>query len=537
MVGNSLGGMPMKRLLAASVLVAGLAGTVVAAEFQTVGAMGMGGAGVARDMGAYAPYWNPAGLAFAKKSFSTTIGGGAGLRVSEGLADNVDRLAKFTDGTPSALDNLKNLNTAVADAQKLGDMVNLLTVLKDVSVQKGTLSLNMDLAAGFQVKQFGVGVFMLSEGFGRVLGDYDPTTMALRNILPANAAGAITATDLVGLAGTPAIPETFFDTAQRAQLNTALTNAGIVNATDRTNIINALGNSLANPANANLPRLSAAQAADTVSSILAPAIAAAGANPTNNLNNNQTAIMVKNVLFTEIPISYGHSLDLGTLGKLGIGGSFKVVNGRVYQTRIRLTENGQSVDSKEIVDGFKDNYEQSTNVTVDLGAQWYYSDWLTLGLVAKNLTSPAFKSPELKDQKGRFVDQNGTIGVHVREADVKLKPQARLGLALTPASWVTLAADVDLTENETILQGLDYKSRHFGGGLELSPVTWFKLRGGMYRNLADSEIGPVATAGLTLGIPWVLLEVDGAYGLKEAKYKNSNYPRESRVQAQLVVQF
>ena len=161
----------MKRLLAVAALISGFAGTSLAAEFQTIGTMGMGGAGVARDMGAYASYWNPAGLAFATKTFSTTVGVGAGLRVSEGLADNVDRLSKFTEGNPSALDSLKNLDTGSTNAQKMGEIVNLLTVLKDVSVQKGTLSLNMDAGAGFQMKQFGLGLFVLSEGFGRVLGD------------------------------------------------------------------------------------------------------------------------------------------------------------------------------------------------------------------------------------------------------------------------------------------------------------------------------------------------------------------------------
>ena len=39
-----------------------------AAEFQPLGTLGMGGAGVARNQGAYASYWNPAGLAFEEKT-------------------------------------------------------------------------------------------------------------------------------------------------------------------------------------------------------------------------------------------------------------------------------------------------------------------------------------------------------------------------------------------------------------------------------------------------------------------------------------
>lgn len=522
----------MKRILAAAALTAGLSGTVLAAEFQTIGTMGMGGAGVARDMGAYAPYWNPAGLAFAPKAFSTTIGAGVGARVSDGLADNVDRLSKFTEGNPSTFDNLTNLNTTATNPTVVGDIVNLLTVVKDIEAQKGTLSANVDAAVGFQVKHFGTGLFMLSEGYGKI------GTIDLVNVLPESSAGtAIISNDMVTFAGVGNAAQSFFSPAQVTQLQTTLTGLGITGAA-QTEVINAFGNSLSTNKNPNLPGLTPEQAVDTFTNTVAPAFAAAAANPAQNINNNNTAVMVKNVLFSEIPISYGHAIDMGAFGKLGLGASVKVVNGRVYQTRIRLIEDGQSVTSKDIVDGLKDNYVQSTNVTFDLGTQWKYSNWLAVGVVAKNLTSPTFKSPELKDQKGRLVLPDGTFTLTpYHEADVKLKPQARLGVALTPLSWLTIAGDIDLTENETVLQGLDYKNRHLGGGLELSPFTWFKIRGGMYKNLANSEVGSVATAGLTFGFPAVLFEVDGAYSLDTTRYDNESYPKESRVQAQLVMQF
>lgn len=526
----------MKRLVAMTALIACWAGTGLAADFQMIGAMGMGGSGVARDMGAYATYWNPAGLAFAKKTYSTTMGIGAGARISEGLADNVDRLSKFTEGSPSILDSLENLNIS-ADPQKTGQIVNLLEVIKDISVTKGTLSLSLDLGAGFQYKQFGLGVFMLSEGFGRVLGDVDPVTGQIRNILPASGGNALTSADLVTLSGTSSPTQTFFNRQQVAQISTALGNAGISSTAQQTNVINAIGTSLASPANASIRPISADQATDSVVNVLAPALAVSAANPGNNLNSNQTAVMVKNVIFTEIPLSYGHAFDFGAFGKLGVGGSFKVVNGRVYQSRVRLIENGVSVTSSDITSSFKDNYEQSTNVTIDLGTQWKYAEWLTLGLVAKNLTSPGFRSPELKDQKGRLVDENGTIGVSHRDADVKLKPQVRFGLGVTPLSWLSLASDIDLTENESILQGLDFKSRHLGAGVEASPFDWFKIRGGMYENVSATEFGPVATGGLSLGAPWLLFEVDFGYGLRSARYKERSYPRESRFQAQLVSRF
>lgn len=519
----------MRRIVAAVVLSVGMVGVAAAAEFQPIGTLGMGGAGVARNMGAYASYWNPAGLAFADKTFSMTTGVGVGLRVSDGLANNVDRLSKFTDGDPSTLDNLKNL-TVAEDQDAVGEMVNLLTVIKDVETQKGTISLNIDAAVGFQIKKLGFGIFVLSEGFARPLTD-------LTNILPKSQTSdlAISTTDLVTLAGTTDPTETFFSHDQVVAMEAELFNNGF-SVADSVHIVGALEASLAN-GNTTLPTLTAVQATDTVVNTLAPAFGA----DADSIDNNKTAVMVKNVAFAEIPISYGHAFKLGASDMLGVGASCKLVRGRVYQTRISLVEDN-SVESSDVTDGLRDNYEESTNVTFDLGLLWKHSNWLSVGIVGKNLTSPAFKSPYIKDQNGFYVDSAGVrdddlaFAGRYRDVAVKLKPQARMGVALDPWKWLTIAGDIDLTENETVLSGLDYKSRHLGGGFEIH-TSWLKLRGGIYKNIADDEIGPVATAGLTIGVPWVLLEIDGAYGLDEARYDEKDYPKESRVQAQLSMQF
>lgn len=510
-------------------LLAAMAGTAMAAEFQPIGSLGMGGAGVARNMGTYAPYWNPAGLAFADKTFSMTAGVGAGLRVSEGLASNVDRLSKFTEGT--VLDDLQNLTIppppTISGPKAVADTVNLLTILSDFKTDKGTIALNANAAVSFQVKRLGVGLFVLVEGFGQTLSDVDPATQTLRNVLPLVGGVAATPAQLALLSGPAPVgyTPTIMTTTQRDQM---AANLGISQG-QANDIINAVETNLA--ATSNITPLSANQAATTLTTTLVDAF-----NNGGTINNNKSAAMVKNVAFAEIPIAYGQPFDLGKYGKLGLGGSIKVVRGRVYQTRVQLIENDTSISSADIVDAMDDNFEESTNVTVDLGAQYKYSDWLTIGIVGKNLTSPTFKSPQLKDQKGNFVTLDGTPGTY-RDPDVTLKPQARLGVALDPWQWLTVAADVDLTENEGVLSSLAYKSRTLGGGVEIHPVRWAKIRAGMYKNLANDEIGPVATAGLTLGLPWLNLEVDGAYGLETTQYKEKSYPREARVQAQLNIQY
>ena len=149
----------MKRIVMASAAAAAftLAGTAYSAEFQPFGALGIGGAGVARTTNAMAGYWNPAGLAFNERAVSVPIAVSAGLRVSKGLAQNVDRLADFTEGNPSTLDNLKDIDTTAVNPQALGDIVSLLSVIKDIETQKGTISLGSNAVVAVQVKHFSFG--------------------------------------------------------------------------------------------------------------------------------------------------------------------------------------------------------------------------------------------------------------------------------------------------------------------------------------------------------------------------------------------
>lgn len=510
----------MKRIVIASAAAAALtlAGTAFAAEFQPFGALGIGGAGVARTNNAMAGYWNPAGLAFNEKKVSVPIAVSAGLRVSDGLANNVDRLSTYTEGNPSTLDQLKDINTAVPNPDALADIVGMLSVIKDVETQKGTISLNTNATVAVQVKHFSFGAFGTMEAFAKPETD-------LTNVLPSSntSTAALNQAEFANLASGAAASNAFFtDPTLRNGMVTSLTTNGFTNQ-QANDIVNALDAQFAASGG-----ITQQQAADIVSNTVAPAFTSGG-----SIDDNQTAVLMKGLLYIEFPISYGHAIELGKYGKLGIGGSFKPIRGRVYATRARLVED-ESVGSSDITDNLDKNYEESNSVTIDLGAFWKYQKW-NVGLVAKNLTSPKFDGPHLKDQNGQFVLDGS--GNRIKVDKVTLKPQVRLGVAYDPLSWLTVAADLDLTENETVLSSLDYKSRHFGGGVEVHPFTWLKVRAGAYKNLANSDVGPVGTAGLTLGTKWVNLDIDGSYSFDSTTYKNSSYPKEARAQAALNIQF
>jgi hypothetical protein len=459
-----------------------------------------------------------------------------GLRVSKGLADNVDKVSKFTEEDPitgqSAFDNLKNLGTGV-NASALGDVISLLSVIKDIETQKGTISLSGNAVVAMQYKHFGFGAFGNMEGFAKP----DVDTI---NVLPSSTAtgdAPVGISDLVTATAGSAPSSTFFtDATLRGDLTNELITAGFTStqAADILNNIDArLSTTSAGTSGVQIPAITQGQAADTIVSTLIPALNSTG---TSSIDDNQTSVFLKTLAYVEFPISYGHPVSLGKYGQLGVGASLKPIRGRVYSSALRLVED-EGVDSSDVTDNLTENFEESTSVTFDLGLFYKYGNWLNVGLVAKNLTSPEFDSPELRDQDGTLVTKDAKGNLISRPEKVTLKPQVRIGVSLDPLSWLTIAADLDITDNETVLETLDYKSRNLGGGIELHPFTWFKLRAGMYKNLSNDEVGPVATAGLTFGTKWVNLDLDGAYGLEKTRYDEKDYPKEARAQASLNIQF
>jgi hypothetical protein len=525
---------PMKKLLLpVTAALLSLASTAFAAEFQPMGALGFGGAGVARTTNARAGYWNPAGLAFYERDFSMPIEVGVSLRVSKGLADNVDKVSKFTEKDSlgnSAFDNLKNLGVG-PNPTALGDVVSLLSVLKDIETQKGTLSLTGTTVIAMQFKHFAFGAFGSLEGFAKP--DIDTT-----NVLPSviSGGGAVDKAGFAAAAAGAATSNAFFtDATVRANVLGALTNAYGGDLASATNILNNLDSRLSQTSGggSSIPAITQSQAADTIINTLIPALNGSG----SSIDNNRTAVVMKSLAYVEYPISFGYPISLGKYGKLGVGASIKPIMGRVYSSELLLVKNGNNVDSGNITDNLTKNFKESNSITFDLGAFYKYGEWLNVGLVAKNLTSPKFDSPELKDQNGTLVTTDAK-GKPISAAErVTLKPQVRAGISLDPLSWLTIAADLDITNNETVLSGLDYRSRNLGGGIELHPLTWLKLRLGMYKNLSNDEVGPVATTGLTFGTKWLNMDLDGAYGLESAKYKEHNYPKEAKLQAALNIQF
>jgi hypothetical protein len=521
----------MKKMWSAIVLL-GLSLPVMAQamEFQTPGTLGMGRAGVARTTDAYATFINPAGLAFYDKAFSMKLGAGVGVSISSSLADNIDKIGKL-DLSNSNM----NYTTAAEAANATTKAVQFAGIVDDLAQKKGNLAVNVDLALGFQVQNFGLGIIGTTE-LGAGIKDVDTVNLRMGsatsgadaatnvNTLAMNMVNpAYTNVSQITVADAARPSTTVFTTTQYSQIVTAFQNAGgaAVSALTAQALASKLEAQLAstgNPTNLTPEQL-----------VSAITLTANTINPTNgSIDSNNSSVLLTGLAIAEVPLAYGHKFDLGSFGKLGIGGAAKVMQGSVYYNVQKVKD---LKDSKDATTKAKDQHEESTQFGIDLGALWRmeevkYIGPINVGLALKNLNTPKFNGP-VDPVTGAATDK------------IKVEPQARLGVALDPFSWLSLAADMDLTKNKTILPGRD--SQLIGGGLEAHFDHWYALwlafRAGAYKNIGETGSKPIITAGISLGPQYLRLDINGAFATEKARYDNKSYPNEAKVEFGLSTAF
>ncbi|NVM26051.1 MAG: conjugal transfer protein TraF [Desulfobacterales bacterium] len=182
--------------------------------------------------------------------------------------------------------------------------------------------------------------------------------------------------------------------------------------------------------------------------------------------------------------------------KVAVGLNLKALEG---ETRYRKYSMRDLEEGEELIEDITEekNTKRTTQFDADIGILYTPFERLSLGITAKHLASPEFD----------FAAESS--------ADpIKLEPQVRLGAALRPFKSLILAADTDLTTNESeILDG--YKSRQVGVGAEWKPFGFIALRVGGYNNIESDETGWVYTAGLGLRIWKLGFDVSGAMAAEE----------------------
>ncbi len=464
--------MQPSRVLAAVLAAAPL----LAMETPVTGArqLGMGASGTATTDDHTVPWWNPAALGWEAGSAGTShptwgsvAPGSVGLEANAGFHAYGD-IIQNADALLNAATTIEELGTTgIATQADLKSFLSVAGKLNALIDPSDSLVARGNVAGSIRLGRFAVGIRGSSESAAWA-GDID-----LRNVVP-NVSGDQLATAINGSGQTFDASLQRLDAAQAQEIYASLGGLGSFGdpdaATDATLRIDDALRELG----ADAPL-----AADAATWLVATATGA------GTLDQNTTSVVVQSFSCVEVPISIGMPVS----EYVALGGSLKLISGRVYGTRILVFQE----DVENAVADLKGEYRDSLDIGLDLGLQAKAGSW-RIALTGTNLNSPTFAGPSNED---------GTF------RSVRLDPQMTIGLGWRPADWFTVAADVEVIEVSTINPAL--ASQRAGAGFEFAAIPWIDLRGGVYANLADAEIVPVITAGAGLGPEWC--RVDAAVAL------------------------
>ncbi len=177
-----------------------------------------------------------------------------------------------------------------------------------------------------------------------------------------------------------------------------------------------------------------------------------------------SSVRARFALLTEVGIGLAHKLD--QLGGIAVGVTPKLVKVQTYNYGFQ----GASIDNVEI--DLDQGERSDSGFNIDIGVAKDFGNGWQAGIAVKNLISQEYDLAPTNVQgeiAGKF----------------KLEPMARIGAAYRPPAlgWITLAADLDLTENQPA--GLDSKTQYVGLGVEFDAFRTLQLRLGYRHNLSD----------------------------------------------------
>ncbi|MCC6208019.1 MAG: conjugal transfer protein TraF [Gammaproteobacteria bacterium] len=188
-------------------------------------------------------------------------------------------------------------------------------------------------------------------------------------------------------------------------------------------------------------------------------------DPTDTLTSSVSA---RFAFLSEVGVSIAREFDV--LGGIAVGLTPKYVGVRTFDYRFV----GNEIDNAEI--DLSQGERKDSGFNVDVGIAKDYGNGWKAGLTIRNLLAREYET---------------ALG-----NTFKIEPMTRLGVA-HQNDWVTVAADIDLTENEPA--GFDSRTQYAAVGVELDLFDTAQLRLGYRHNMSDVPAGVeqgVATAGI-----------------------------------------
>jgi hypothetical protein len=507
----------MKKIFTFAILLA-VSSVSYAEQWQILGTrpMGMGGAFVGMAQGPIAQYWNPAGLYQEKNVSGMEIPVSAGIEFTGKTMENASQLGQVAKDY-TALQTAQNDGTAM-NAQQMAVFVKSLPLIQNMN-EKGTGAL-VEAAGGLNLKfakvtvsvnnytSLGASPFVDTTNIGlgtdgglvsgvtlnaTVTAPVDPTQAAAATAI----AGAITTIGYGNIANLICGSPTCLTPANAAELANALVNQAAASMTNQE---------ITDAANILVANAEAAQP-----------IIAAGASG-NPYSNNQTDLTIKGGSFTEL--AFGLARPIKPVSGLTVGGNLKLVNGRIGYTKFKVLQNetGMTDPFKDFTDGMKTSWAPA----IDLGAMYDLTKLSAklpmkprAGLVLRNLNRPSFTNPDAQGGK------------------THLDTQARMGLAISPANFWHIAADLDLTKNLTPVNG--FKSRQLALGTEFNIINRkafnIPLRAGIMKNIGNSDSHAAYTAGFGINLLYMHFDVAGVVSSNKIEIEDKKYPTKAEVSA------
>ena len=474
----------------------------LASSFKILGTrpLGMGGAFVAVAEDSIAQYWNPAGFAI-QKGLDIQIPLGVSMETTEGLINEVDDLGEIAE-TVSEIQR-KQSEGEDLDSELMREFTKSINELDDLN--KSGLGLILDVNAGLNIRygNLGIGVINITELAADPHLDLDNIGLGVSTGTVTDALNAL-CVDIRD--DTEGDSEGFLDSypklqelAQRIKNSLDAIGSPDKGSWDNQKIAEELviAGKLARLSNDEIEAV-----ANEIVEGLEQWAPLGGAG----FSDNETIVRLNGIMLFEVPVTFAR--ELPWLKNLYVGGNFKFMHGTVGYAEFEVFSEEDLMES--LYKDYKNYTKASTTVGVDIGALYDLKESLgaRFGMVVRNLTYPSFSQPKQAKEAG--------LDKYV------IEPQVRIGVAYWPLNFITLSADLDLTNNKTVLPG--YQSRMLSLGAEVNVLNraWLNLalRGGFMDNLAESY-GGMFTAGLGLNIFHVNLDFAGAISTKSTRIANS----------------